>query len=522
MPGLTPSQRINWQQELLGILIATTAVAVMTGVMYYLRLEQSPSSLPMLYLLVVTLAALFLGRLSAILAAVEAFFALNYYFVEPRYRLTVQQPAEWLSLCMFLLTAIVTSQLLAMQRARAEEAQRSKQETDALAEASWAVASEPDRDRALSKVLEQLASIVPLRSADLLVVDEHGQRHLLAHFGSPEHDRPDAQEYGGPDPVQLVLDERRAIGWDDTRHGDDALSNGPEPAAVYLPVIIEGTVLGVLHLDRNDRQELSQTQRRVIRSLVNYAAVAIQRDKLVQVEARAQALAEADRLKTALLSMVTHDFRSPLTSIKASVGTLLQEGATSDPGTQRALLEGVDQETDRLNRLVGNILDLSRLEAGAWRPKREMISLTEVVGAALDSFDADANARIQVRLDAKIEEIWVDLVQIVQVLRNLLENALKYSAPDQQVILTAVDRHNTIVIDVLDRGPGLPAGEEAKIFEPFYRGPSVTETSVPGIGIGLAICRGLVEAHGGTIGAANRDGGGAVFRVILPVSELSS
>jgi two-component system sensor histidine kinase KdpD len=238
----------------------------------------------------------------------------------------------------------------------------------------------------------------------------------------------------------------------------------------------------------------------------------------MKAESRAQALAEADQMKTALLSMVSHDFRSPLTSIKASISTLLGEGNPVDAETQRSLLQGVDHETDRLNRMVGNILDLSRLEAGAWRPRKESTELSELIGAALDCFDASANARIQVEIDSRIHEIVADAVQMVQVVKNLVENALKYSPEASPIEIEVALGKDSLIIEVLDRGAGLPKGDEHQIFEPFYRAPGLKESSVPGLGIGLALCRGLVEANGGSLTARNREGGGAVFRVTLPSS----
>lgn len=235
------------------------------------------------------------------------------------------------------------------------------------------------------------------------------------------------------------------------------------------------------------------------------------------VEARAQVLAETDRLKTALLAMVSHDFRSPLTSIKTGVTTLLQDGPAWDAGSQRELLLGINQETDRLNRMVGNILSLSRLEADAWRPQREVVCLAEIVGASLDALSAEENARIQVFLQGAPAEVALDTVQIVQVLHNLLENALKYSPPDTLVELRAFRDGEWLQIEVTDCGAGLPPGEETRVFERFYRAPQWRESSTPGTGIGLAVCSGLVEAHGGKLTASNRTQGGAAFWISLPL-----
>lgn len=235
------------------------------------------------------------------------------------------------------------------------------------------------------------------------------------------------------------------------------------------------------------------------------------------VEVQAQALAEADRLKAALLSMVSHDFRTPLATIKTGVTALMQDSPPWDAATQHEMLAGINHEADRLNRMVGNILALSRLEAGAWRPQRELVSLTELVGAALDSFGEQDNNRIRVIWENAPAEASLDVVQIVQVLHNLLENALKYSPPKSSIDLRVTQRKGAMVVEVMDSGEGLASGEEKLVFERFYRAPKWSESSMPGTGIGLAVCSGLVAAHGGELSAANRDEGGANFRMTLPL-----
>jgi two-component system sensor histidine kinase KdpD len=262
------------------------------------------------------------------------------------------------------------------------------------------------------------------------------------------------------------------------------------------------------------------SRKRVIDSLLNHAALVLQRDELAKAQANSQALAEADRLKTALLAMVSHDFRSPITSIKASVGSLLQENQNMSPrgDSDFKLLKTVDSEADRLNRMVGNILDFSRLEAGAWKPRREQIPAEELVGAALDSFSAEQNNRIKIDLDPHVTDLWVDSVQMVQILTNLLENALKY-APNSDIELKLFSENERSVIEVLDRGAGLPSGDQQRIFEPFYRAREYAEGAIPGVGVGLALCYGLVEAHQGNLTARNREGGGAIFRIELPGAD---
>jgi two-component system sensor histidine kinase KdpD len=499
-------------------MVAALSVALMTFVISFFRADSSMANIPMLYLLVVIFAALFLGRTVAVMTSIASFLSFDYFFVDPRYQFTVQETPEWIALFIFLLTATVTGQLMALLRARAEEAQRLKQETAALAEASWAVASEHERDRALEKVLSKLAELVELDGAAVITADRT-EYEIIARLGPVAGNSPGDSDTAcgiAQEVVAYVSTTGQTVGWDGSSLWKKALGTGSQPGA-YLPIIVENQVLGVLFLDLKEDQRISSTKMQVVESLKNHAAVILQRDKLMKAEAKAQALIEADRLKTALLSMVSHDFRSPLTSIKASASSLLAEGSPVPAEEQHALLQGVVHEADRLNRMVGNILDLSRLEAGAWQPRCEPTEIAELVSAALDHFNPEENKRIVVEFDRSIVEINTDSVQMVQVLKNLLENALKYSPGESLVELKTKGEGSHLLVEVLDRGPGLPKGEEQKVFEPFYRAPGLKESSVPGVGIGLAVCKGLVEANKGRLSAYNRTGGGSTFRVTLPL-----
>ncbi len=307
---------------------------------------------------------------------------------------------------------------------------------------------------------------------------------------------------GGPAIVASVL-AFLAIDWNfvDPRH--TLTVHDPAEWIALVMFLIIATVTG--HLTATARRQADEA-----RVLAREAAA------LAQVEARAQALAEADRLKTALLSLVSHDFRSPLASIKASATACIQGDAAPDPAAQRELNLGIIQEADRLNGIVENILAMSRLEADAWRPQFEEAAVEEVVEAARSGLSRENDRRIQVALPEGEDDVWLDPVQIGQVLHNLLDNALKYSPGDRSVDLQVRNTPDHLVFEVSDRGPGLPKGDEDRIFDRFYRAPELRESAVPGVGIGLSVCRGLVEAHGGQLTAANRPGGGAVFTVRLP------
>jgi two-component system sensor histidine kinase KdpD len=516
MKEVTPTLFRLWQEEMRsGIfpyVIATVAVFYMTGIIKLTNADSSMVNIPMLYLLAVQAVAFFLGSRPAVLASFAAFLAFDFFFVTPIYNFTVSDPFEFVALTVFLVTAIIIGQLTALFKNRAQEARRREKAATALAQATWTVASEIDTSQALKKILQHLAYIDSFQEAAVLTRDEEESFSIWSSYP--------------PEPLQRNIDQQaaefafangRPIGSDDSTHWQKALAVGSEKTDLYVPIMSEERTLAVLYVELRARKALSDEDRQVLNSMVNHLAVVIQRDRLVRAQAHSQALAEADRLKTALLQMVSHDFRSPLASIKGNVSCLFEEDGTPlDKETKYSLLQGIDAETDRLNKLVGNILDHSRLESGTWKPLCEITLIDELIGATLDSFSPAENKRVDVKLDPHLKFVWVDSVQMVQVLRNLIENALKYSDPKTIVEVKTIQKADAVVIEVLDQGRGLPKHNEEKIFEPFFRGPEHRESSMPGVGMGLTVSRGLVEAHGGQLKAYNRESHGAIFRVSLP------
>lgn len=457
----------------------------MSGLISVSHVSTRLANVSLLYLMVVVLCAAYLGRIPALVSSICGFIAFNLFLAEPKTRFELDATSEFIVLTVFLTTALVIGQLTALLRDRADEAERRRNEMEILAEASWAVASEHERENAITKVIELIENIEPVESAVLKLNNDQ------AIFSKSE-----------------------------TRS-----SSAPKLTQTF-PVGLDERQVGTLVLNLKPERTLQYEENRLVESLVNHIAVMVEKDRLLKNEARTHALVEVDALKTALLSMVSHDFRSPLTTIKASVSALLEDGTPWEPAMQRNLLEAAEQETDRLNRLVGNILDLSKLEGGAWKPKREATEVKELLSSTLSGFSDLENERIRFSVAEKMPEIFIDVVQIEQVLHNLLENALKYS-PSEKIVDLEV-RHddnaekNDVCISILDRGQGLPKGKEDRVFERFYRAEELVESNIPGLGIGLAVCKGLAEANGATLSARQRDGGGAAFDLRIPVSQIDS
>jgi two-component system, OmpR family, sensor histidine kinase KdpD len=247
-------------------------------------------------------------------------------------------------------------------------------------------------------------------------------------------------------------------------------------------------------------------------------ALSLERAQLAEQAERTHVLVESERTRSLLLSSVSHDLRTPLSVITGATSSLLADGAPLPTAVHRELVETIAEEAQRLNRLVGNLLDMTRLEAGAMPVRLEWHSLEEVVGSALGRLESRLQGReVTVTLPPGLPLVQLDDVLVEQVIFNLVENALKYTPPGSPIEILAVRGDDRLGLSVADRGPGLPPGQEESVFQKFYRGRREGDPS--GVGLGLSICRGIVEAHGGTISAANREGGGAVFLIELPQRE---
>jgi two-component system sensor histidine kinase KdpD len=277
--------------------------------------------------------------------------------------------------------------------------------------------------------------------------------------------------------------------------------------------------VGVLGLRPRDPRPLqAPEQLHQLEAFASQTALAIERARLAEDAERAQVRAETERLRNSLLSSVSHDLRTPLASITGAASTLLENEAHLDAATRRDLLESLHEEADRLNRLVQNLLEMTRLESGALQLHTEWHPVEEVVGAALGRFGkALAGRTVTTRVPSDLPLVPMDDVLIEQVLINLLDNVLKYTPADSSIEVTAEETNGAVLIEVADRGPGLAPGEERRIFEKFHR--AETAATQRGAGLGLAICQGIVQAHGGRIWAENRPGGGVSVRFTLPVKD---
>ncbi len=504
-----------------GFAWAAAGIGLATGGFWALRHFLDKGQASLLYLPVVIACAIRFGFAPAILGAALSFLCWDFFFLPPFGRLTITDPRDWLSLGVFLVAAVSTAHLAAKARTQTAEARAREAEIALLFEASETLSREVRADRLLSALSAQMLSLCRVTQCIVFRRSPQPAARLLPALGG---DVPEAVWQMAED----AAEQDQAIGfggrrflWDQAvRQSRRALPAGAaETLGVYLPLHADGSRVGVLYVGpREDGRPFSAADERLIRTLANHAAVVIARDALAAQAAQAEGLREADLLKDSLLSLVSHELRTPLAAIKASATGLLQADAVWDPKASWEALGAINTEADRLSALVTNLLDLSRLEAGAWQPRKDRFDLVEIIGTALDRLPDTEAARVEVLAAPDLPLVTVDYTQIALILTNLLQNAVKYTPPGTPIALCAKQSGSAVTVTVRDYGMGLPPGEESRLFERFYRGQHQNST-VHGTGLGLALCRAIAEAHGGRIWAANAPASeppGAVFTLSLP------
>jgi len=498
-PVQPPSLRAsNYAQSLL-------VVALCTGIAWIVNLRLPPANLPMIYLLGIMAVAMRLGRGPAVVASVLSVAAFDFFFVPPTLAMHVTDTQYLLTFAGMLLVALVISTMASRLRQQADAAREREHRTAVLYRLSRELSSLRATPELLRAALRRVADVFGGRGV-ILLPDAAGRLSVAAGeesvLGEAGHDQGVSQ---------WTFDHAQPAG-----AGTPTL---PAAGALFLPLLGASQAVGVLGIVPDDPAHvLTRDRFRLAETFASQVALSLERAQLAEQAERTHVLVESERTRSLLLSSVSHDLRTPLSVITGATSSLLADGAPLPAPVRRELVETIAEEAQRLNRLVGNLLDMTRLESGAMPVRREWHSLEEVVGSALGRLESRMQGRdVAVRLAPGLPLVQLDDVLIGQVLFNLVENALKYTPPGSPIEIGAALVDGTLRIEVADRGPGLPPGQEESVFEKFYRGRREGDPS--GVGLGLSICRGIVEAHGGAISAANRDDGGVRFLVLLPQPE---
>ena len=462
--------------------MGTIAIVVIA----YRRLpDVNPTTVALTFLLVVLLLASRWGLTVAITTAVVATLAFNYYFLPPIHTFTIADPQNWIALLAFLTSAIVASRLSERARREALNATRRRKEVERLYSLSQQLLATDNVMELLNSIPSYVRDAFGLKAAAMyLPKRKEVYRTGVDH---PELSQEQLESVSGRG--ELVMDEKQQL--------------------CFVPLRIGVRPVGSLGL------EGAVLSRETLEAVGSLIAISIERAGAVETLTRAEAARESEKLRSALLDSVTHEFRTPLTSIKASVTTLLSS-AQIDPEGQRELLTVIDEETDRLNRLVGEAAEMAQLDAQQVELRRETCGVRQVVEIALEkSKQVLAGREIKLHLPESLPSLRIDLERIAEVLVQLLENAAKYSPPGTPIILSAEPTGKMVDLSVADRGPGIDDMEQSLIFEKFYRGRD-QRYRVQGTGMGLAIAKAIVEAHGGTIGVTSQLDCGSVFHFTVP------
>jgi two-component system sensor histidine kinase KdpD len=497
------------------------ALAALTAAMVAVRPHLDKAHVALGYLLLVLAASTRGPRIRGFLLALLAFLCFNFFFLPPYYTFVLANPLDWLVLISFLAVAAVATHLLFRARAEADEARRRAAEIEHLSTLGAETLNAGRAEDALAAVAEVIRGTLDVDACEIWLRDSAGPALVLgarADAGRAGGTRDGSALAGvaaerGEAVVEQVDGTTRTI---ETHAGRSDVEIPAIPAArgLSLPLRVRGRTVGVLRVACAGGMVLTEAQRRFFAVLAYYAALGAERVRLAGEERRAEALHEADRLKDALIASVSHDLRTPLTTIKALARDLAEHG------DERAVI--IEEEADRLNRLVADLLDLSRLSAGELPLSVDIVAAEDLVGAALQRVSGSLGDR-EVRVDLHPGEPLLlgrmDFVQSLRVLVNLLENAHKYSPPGTPIDLAVTAEDDRLAFRVADRGPGVPEDERERIFQPFFRRPGVAPDA-GGAGLGLSISRRLAEAQGGALAVEARPGGGSVFAFSLPAAEL--
>jgi two-component system, OmpR family, sensor histidine kinase KdpD len=482
--------------------LAIAAVALASAIAWAMFPHFALANIIMVYLLGIVAVSARTGRGPAVLASILSVAAFDVFFVPPYWTFAVSDSQYLVTFGVMLLVALVVSGLTVSIRAQAEAARERERRTSALYAMSKEFASARGIDALLEIAVRHLLDVFRGRLAILLPGDD-GRLQPRAERLAPFHLDPNDLAVS-----QWAYEHRQPAGV-----GTDNL---PGAQMLFVPLVASRGVVGVLGMRLADPALFeAPDQRHLLETFTNQIALAVERGLLADEAQAAQVGIESERLRNTLLSSVSHDLRTPLAAITAGTSALLDDATPLDAAARREVIQTMGEEAERLNRLVQNLLEMTRLEAGM-PVRREWHPIEEPIGAALHEFGARLRGRaVTTTIPPDLPLVPLDPLLIERVVSNLVDNALKYTPAGSPIEISAAREGDSVVVEVADRGPGLPSGDEGRVFDKFYRGIR----SVTGSGLGLAICRGLVEAHGGHIDAVNRPGGGALFRFTLPVKD---
>ena len=495
------TRRTDWLAYFLSFLVVGAA----TGIGFLIDLWLTVPNISVGFLVAVMLIAMKLGRGPAIFASIASFVSFSFFFTEPRMSFSVADTQNILTVVFFLIASIIVSNLAGRVQKQVDSAKLSARRTANLYEFSRKIAGAATRDDVLWAVVHHVANSIHGKSLVLLPVDSR----LEIAAGYPPEDQISDKDSGAADWT-----------WANGRPAGRGSATLPTADWLFLPLKTARGAVGVLGIQMEGQDFLAPEDSRLLETLADQAAVAIERTTLVADVEAARLASETERLRSALLSSLSHDLRTPLVSILGAATSLIKYEDDLSSADRGELAHTIQEEAERLNRFVQNLLDMTRLGSGAMRPKTDWCDLHDIVGAAVERAGKLLKGRqTRIDIDGEVPLLCVDPVLVEQVFFNLLDNACKYSPAGSTVTVWARSSASQVMIEVCDQGPGIPEADRERVFDMFYR-VDAADKRTAGTGLGLAICRGIIEAHGGTVKAEpGINGAGTCIVIALPRNQ---
>jgi len=497
--------KIAERRNRIGYIVVMAALAAVTALYKLVITGVNSTTVALSLLLVVLVAASAYGLGQAILASALGMFCFNFFFLPPFYTLTVHDPQNWVALSAFLVTAIIASQISAAARARAQEAERRREEVWKLYQLSRDIIVTPDWETTISSITRRVVEIFGLECCLVAAPGEAGRFVYLARAtGHPEG--------RSLEPAPQLIDE--AFNRGEPIEQFELRANrkgGEEQGVTYVPLKVGVRPIGVMALRSRP------IERATLEAIAGLVALALERARFLKEASQTEALRQSDQLKSALLASVSHDLRTPLTSIRAAIDNLLQKDVEWERAALDEFHQIISEEVSRLTRLVESLLEMARIQAGELHLSKQWSTVSEIFSNALERCaPSTRNHRITTAGEENLPLVRVDSRSLAEALINLVENAANYSPDGSEIKIAAALRQGELHISVADQGAGVAPEDRERIFDKFYRSPRQIEQRREGTGMGLAIARGIVEAHGGRIWVESTPGQGAVFTFAVP------
>ena len=537
---LVEEQQRTWTAYLLDTLFAVAGVMLITALIALFQLYPRIPNISSIYLLVVLSLATWRGRYAATLASLLAFLSFNFFVIPPVYTFTVYRTEEWIALFVLLISGLLTGHLTVTLRQQSLRIARKEYETRILYNLVRLINQEGRPELQLKVIAHAIVDVFAswgIQNCEIIQPDIQGMLQIQV---SARQDQTSSLLPGELTHATWVIKHGQSLETIEhaSKQSQHASGHSIYHTCYWIPLIIGTKAVGVLrlHMHRKEGEaeyfDFSQKahidthkypHNAFFWAFLDQATLLIERSRLQNENLRLEVLQQTDTLRAALLSSVSHDLRTPLTVIKASASTLLEQDIHWEEAAQRSIARSIEREADRLNRLVGNLLDMSRIEEGALKPEKEWYQVRALIQDVLDRLSSLFEGRsVQLLAPDDLPPVELDYLHLDQVLSNLLENAVRYTPPGTPIDVTVLPQEHEMLISVADRGSGVPQAERKLIFDKFYRvlhqkQPGTSNTATPGSGLGLAVCKGLIEAHNGRIWVEARPEGGSQFFIALPL-----